>query len=75
MDLDVEATLLKVDDAELVVGAPRDDLLAGGPEQDGVLELSRVAALDVAQWRVWLHDALFAKILQRHLQKKKIRIV
>ena len=71
MDLDVEATLLKVDDAELVVGAPRDDLLAGGPEQDGVLELSRVAALDVAKWRVGIHDSLLAEVLQRHLVTKK----
>lgn len=52
--------------SELVVVAPADDLLAGGAQQDGVLELRRVGALDVAQGRVGIHDAQVAQVLQRH---------
>lgn len=51
----------------LIVGAPADDLLASGTKHDGVLELGGVAALDVAQWRVRVHDLLVAQILQCHL--------
>jgi hypothetical protein len=51
----------------LVVGAPADDLLASGAQHDGVLELSGVAALNVAQWGVRVNDLLVAQILQRHL--------
>lgn len=51
---------------ESVVIPPADDLLAGGAEQDGVLELRRVGALDVAQGRVRIHDAEVAQVLQSH---------
>jgi hypothetical protein len=54
----------------LVICSAGDDLFAGRPEQDGVLELGRVAALDVTQWRVRLNDSLLGEILQRHLQHK-----
>lgn len=49
-----------------VVVSPAHHLLAGGPEQDGVLELSGVAALGVAEGRVGVHDAQVAQVLQRH---------
>lgn len=49
-----------------VVVSPAHHLLAGGPEQDGVLELSGVAALGVAERRVGVHDAEVAQVLQRH---------
>lgn len=49
-----------------VVVSPTHHLLAGGPEQDGVLKLSRVAALSVAQRGVGVHDAQVAQVLQRH---------
>lgn len=49
-----------------VVVSPAHHLLAGGPEQDGVLELSSVAALGVAEGRVGVHDAKVAQVLQRH---------
>lgn len=55
----------------LVIGASGDDLFAGRPEQDGVLKLRRVAALDVAEWRVRIDDALLAKVLERHLVTKR----
>lgn len=50
----------------LIVVSARDDLLASGSEEDGVLELRGVAALDVAERRVGVHDSLVAEILQRH---------
>ena len=53
----------------LVICSAGDDLFAGRPEQDGVLELGRVAAFDVTQWRVRLDDSLLGEILQRHLEK------
>lgn len=49
-----------------VVVSPTHHLLAAGPEQDGVLKLSRVAALGVAQRGVGVHDAQVAQVLQRH---------
>ena len=49
-----------------VVVSPAHHLLAGGPEQDGVLELSGVAALGVAERGVGVHDAQVAQILQGH---------
>lgn len=49
-----------------VVVSPAHHLLAGGPEQDGVLELSRVAALGVAERRVRVHDAQVTQVLQGH---------
>lgn len=49
-----------------VVISSAHHLLAGGPEQDGVLELSSVAALGVAKGRVGVHDAQVAQVLQRH---------
>ena len=60
----------------LVICSTGDDLLAGRPEQDGVLELGSVAAFDVTQWRVRLDDSLLGEILQRHLEKlTKIKFV
>lgn len=49
-----------------VVVSPAHHFLAGGPEQDGVLKLGRVAALSVAQRRVGVHDAQVAQALQRY---------
>lgn len=49
-----------------VVVSPAHHLLAGGPEQDGVLELSGVAALCVTEGWVWGHDAQIAQVLQGH---------
>lgn len=49
-----------------VVVSSAHHLLAGGPEQDGVLELSGVAALGVAERRVGVHDAQVAQVLQGH---------
>lgn len=49
-----------------VVVSAAHHLLAGGPEQDGVFELSRVAALAVAKWGVGVHDAQVAQVLQSH---------
>ena len=50
----------------LVVVPPADHLLAGGAEQDGVLVLGSVAALDVAQRGVGLHYSNIAQVLQTH---------
>lgn len=47
----------------LVVVPPAHDLLAGGPEKDGVLILGGVAALDVAKRRVGVYDAEVTQIL------------
>lgn len=49
-----------------VVVSPAHHLLAGGPEQDGVLKLSGVAALGVAERRVGVHNAQVAQVLQGH---------
>lgn len=49
-----------------VVVSTAHHLLAGGPEQDGVLKLSSVAALGVAEGRVGVHDAQVAQVLQGH---------
>lgn len=49
-----------------VVVSAAHHLLAGGPEQDGVFELSCVAALAVAEWGVGVHDAQVAQVLQSH---------
>lgn len=49
-----------------VVVSAAHHLFAGGPEQDGVLELSGVAALCVAEGRVGVHDAQVAQVLQGH---------
>lgn len=49
-----------------VVRAATDHLLAGGPQHHGVLVLGRVAALDVAERRIGLHDLLVTQVLQRH---------
>ena len=56
----------KYQDCSSVICAPGNDLLARGPEQDGVFKLGRVAALDIAQRWVGLDDALFAQVLQGH---------
>lgn len=49
-----------------VVIAPTHHLLAGGPEQDGVLKLSGVAAPCVTEGGVGVHDAQVAQVLQGH---------
>lgn len=49
-----------------VVVSTAHHLLAGGPEQDGVLELSGVAALGVAEGRVGVHDAQVAQVFEGH---------
>lgn len=49
-----------------VVVSPAHHFLAGGPEQDGVLELSGVAALGVAEGGVRVHDTQVAQVLQGH---------
>ncbi len=49
-----------------VVVSPAHHLLAGGPEQNGVLELSGVAALSVAERRVGVHNAQVTQVLQGH---------
>lgn len=51
----------------LVVVPAGDDLLAGGAQDERVFELGCVAALDVAEWRIRVDDALIAQVLQRHL--------
>lgn len=56
-----------------VVVAARHDLLAGGPQQDGVLELRGVAAAYVAQRRVRVHHALVAQVLERHGVARRAR--
>ena len=50
----------------LIVFSSGDDLLACGPEEDGVLELRRVATLPVAEWGIRFNDSLLAEILQGH---------
>ena len=52
--------------SSLVVRASRDDLLASGPEEDGVLELGRVAPLDVTQRGIGFDDLLVAQVLEGH---------
>ncbi len=50
---------------DLIVFATTDHLLASGSQEDRVLVLSRVAALDIAQRRVWVNYACIAQALQR----------
>ena len=49
-----------------VVISTGNDLLARGPHNDGVFELGGVAALDVAERRVGLDDALLPEVLESH---------
>ena len=49
-----------------IVVAAGEHLFTRRPEQKGVLELRCVAALDVAQWRVWIDYAEVAEVLQGH---------
>ena len=49
-----------------VVLPPAHHLLTGGSQHYGVLVLGRVAALDVAERRVRLHDVLLTEVLERH---------
>lgn len=53
--------------ATLVIVSSGNDFFTAGSKHDGVFELSRVAALDVAQRRVSVHDTFVAQILERHL--------
>ena len=48
----------------LVVVASADNFFACWAEKDGMLELGSHAALDIAQRRVSLHDALFDQFAQ-----------
>ena len=57
----------------LVVVAARHDLLAGGAQQDGVLELRGVGAAHVAQRRVGVHHALVAQVLERQRVARRAR--
>lgn len=50
----------------LVVISAAHYFLAGRPEQDGVLVLGSVAALDVTERWVWVYDAKVTQILQCH---------
>ena len=50
----------------LIVVAARNDFLAGRPQHNAVLELRRVAALDVAQGGVSLNEAFVAQGLEAH---------
>lgn len=49
-----------------VVISPAHHLLASGSEEDGVFELSGVAALGVTERRVRVHDAQVTQVLQGH---------
>lgn len=51
----------------LIIIATRDHFLASGSQDNGVLILSRVAALGVAQWWIRLDNTLVAQILESHL--------
>lgn len=50
-----------------VIVTARNDFFAGGPQDERMLELSCVAALNVDQRRVRFHGTLVAEVLQRHL--------
>lgn len=43
-----------------------DNLFASWFQHDGVLILSCVAALDVTEWRVGLHDPRVTQVLESH---------
>ena len=43
-----------------------DNLFASWFQQDGVLILSCVAALDVTEWRVGLHNPRVTQVLESH---------
>lgn len=51
----------------LVIVTTRDDFLASGTKDKGVLELSSVTTLDVNERRVSLNCVLITEILQGHL--------
>lgn len=52
--------------AGLVVVSPADHLLAGWPEEDGVLVLRSVTSLSVAQRGVRLNNPNITEVLQAH---------
>ena len=52
--------------SSLVIIAAADHLLAGRTHDNRVLVLGRVRALDVAEGRVRLDDALLPQVLERH---------
>lgn len=60
-------------ECSLVVVSTRHDLLARGAQQDGVLELSCVTSLDVAERRVGVHYALVAQVLESHGVARRAR--
>jgi hypothetical protein len=47
-----------------VIQSPRQDLLLPWFENNGVLKLGHIAALDIAQWRIRIHKAYFTEISQ-----------
>ena len=61
-----EASRPAMASARLVIVSPGQNLLAGRPQDERVLELSRVAALDVAERRVLIDDASVTQVPQGH---------
>lgn len=51
----------------LIILSAGNHFFTRGTQNESVLELSGVTALDVDQWRIRLHGAFLAEILQRHL--------
>ncbi len=50
----------------LVVWSAADDFFACRSQQNGVFKLCRIAALDIAQWRVWVHYPFIAQVFESH---------
>ena len=53
--------------ADSVVGSSRDHLLPARLEYNRVLELRCVPALDVAEWRIRVHEPKLAHVAQAHM--------
>lgn len=53
--------------ANLIIVTAGNDFFTRGTQDERMLKLSGVTALDIDQRRVRLHGALFTEILQRHL--------
>lgn len=62
-------------DTLLVIISSTNYFFDSRPQQNGVLKLCRVAALDIAKWRVRINDTNIAQVLQCKqipcLQKKE----
>ncbi len=54
------------DREDLIVGSTTDDFFACRSQENGVLELGRVAALCIAEGRIRIYDAFVAEVLERH---------